>query len=495
MNDMGIAVRSDLRLRADPSRVLLRLFIPGQELVGGSESRATNTVERILALSDDVVDDSLSELLHRFSSRHDDIATTFSLNAQRVADYVTMPLSANHWLLLGAAFTHEFALEGAAVCNPSLVAHPDQSDVAPGNLRVVLSYRAIGEGHQSSICFRTGVIERDGPLRLEEPDAFPEMATINTGLLDRDTFHALLGDLGLNGETATSVLNNLQPRFTSEELEAAIAKLETQSDTRLNVIETAGVLRLMAACFYVATFDERVALSRRVLWPSTPSERQGMEDARFVRLEGEGSAKYVASYTAYDGHSVSQQLLETDDFLTFASSPLAGRGARNKGLAVFPRKIAGRYVALSRHDRESNAIAFSSDLHQWSEVANAQTPSLSWEILQLGNCGSPIELAQGWLVITHGVGPMRTYGLGALLLDLDDPTRVIAQLPRPLLLPSVDEQDGYVPNVVYSCGSLVHHGTLYLPYGIADQSISYVTVALDDLLAAFEPIVSTAGTK
>jgi predicted GH43/DUF377 family glycosyl hydrolase len=297
-----------------------------------------------------------------------------------------------------------------------------------------------------------------------------------------------LHDLGLHGETATSVLNNLTLRFSNEELESAIARLETQSDTRLNVIETAGVLRMIAACFYVATFEESTDLSRRVLWPSTPTERQGVEDARFVRLEGTGTAKYVASYTAYDGHSVSQQLLETDDFLTFASSPLAGRGARNKGLAIFPRKIGGRFVALSRHDRESNAIAFSDDLHQWRDVSNAQIPSQAWEILQLGNCGSPIELAEGWLVITHGVGPMRTYGIGALLLDLEDPTKVIAQLPRPLLLPSDDEQDGYVPNVVYSCGSLVHNGTLFMPYGIADQSISYVTVKVADLLSAFEPV-------
>ena len=488
MRDMGIAVRSEMRIRADASRVLLRLFIPGQELVGGSESRATKTVERILALDEADVDAVLTELLERFSERHEDLASVFSMNAQRVADYVNAPITANHWLLLGAAFTHEFSLEGAAICNPSLVEHPDQTDVTPGNLRVVLSYRSIGEGHQSAICFRTGEIDAHGTMKFEEPHAFPAMGAISSGLLDRNTYHALLRDLGLDGETATSVLNNLSKRFSEEELDAAIAKLETQSDTRLNVIATAGILRLIAACFYVATFEESIDLSRRVLWPSTPTERQGMEDARFVRFEDSGAAKYVASYTAYDGHAVSQQLLETDDFLTFASSPLAGRGARNKGLAVFPRKIGGRFVALSRHDRESNAIAFSNDLHQWSDVSNTQNPTQAWEILQLGNCGSPIELAEGWLVITHGVGPMRTYGIGALLLDLEDPTKVIAQLPRPLLLPNDEERDGYVPNVVYSCGSLVHNGTLFMPYGIADQSISYVTVKVADLLAAFDPV-------
>jgi predicted GH43/DUF377 family glycosyl hydrolase len=209
-----------------------------------------------------------------------------------------------------------------------------------------------------------------------------------------------------------------------------------------------------------------------------------MEDARFVEIREDDVARYVATYTAFDGRNVTQQLLETDDFVTFDSSPLAGRGGENKGLAVFPRRINGRFVALSRYDRESNAIAFSSDLHHWNEVSTLQMPSESWEMLQLGNCGSPIELPEGWLVITHGVGPMRTYSISALLLDLDDPSRVLAQLSKPLLVPDVDEQDGYVPNVVYSCGSLVHAGTLYLPYGVSDQSISYCTVPIDALLSA-----------
>jgi len=490
MKDLGLARRSSWRMRTDASRVVSRLFVPGQELVGGSESRAADTVDRVLALSDVDVLDELNDLIERFAGRHEDLSEVFTKHADRVSSYVTTEISTARRQLLGAVFTHEYALEGAAICNPSLVAHPDQTAMEDGALRVIMSYRAIGEGHYSSICFRSGIIDRTRQLTLDPPQSGPVVANPSSGLLFRQSFHALLHDLGYDGETAASVLNDLDDRFTPLELETAIINLEEQSDTRLNVMETAGLLRLIATCFYVASFDGSTELSRRVLWPSAPNERNGMEDARFVKLESDGPARYVASYTAFDGHSVSQQLLETADFVVFNSSPLSGRGARNKGLAFFPRKIQGRYVALSRYDRESNAVAFSSDLHHWDEVVGAQSPLQPWEILQLGNCGSPIELAEGWLVITHGVGPMRTYAIGAVLLDLEDPTKVIARLTKPLLLPSVDEQDGYVPNVVYSCGSLLHEGTLYMPYGIADQSIGCATVDLGELLNSFTPVMS-----
>ncbi len=475
-------------MRADATRVVSRLFVPGQELVGGSESRASNTVERVLALSESDVERELDELLTRFDHRHEDLMAVFDANADRVIDYVTDPVSLVRKRFLGAVFTHEYAIEGAAICNPSLVQHPDQSGVKAGDLRVVLSYRAIGEGHHSSIVFRSGVIASSGELTIDDARAFPVVATATASSLSRPLFHALLREIGYDGETAASVLNSLDDNFESIDLVAAIAKLETQSDTRLNVTEVAALLNLIAACFYGAAFDSDVDLSRRVLWPTAPNEVSGMEDARFVRFEEGGVITYYASYTAFDGRSVSQQLLETADFVTFTSSPLAGHAARNKGLALFPRRVNGQFVALSRHDRESNAVAFSDDVHQWDSTVTAQRPRQSWEILQLGNCGSPIELDEGWLVIVHGVGPMRTYGIGALLLDLEDPAIVIAQLPRPLLIPSDEERDGYVPNVVYSCGSIVHGGVLYLPYGIADQSIGFATFQVTELLAAFEPV-------
>jgi predicted GH43/DUF377 family glycosyl hydrolase len=484
MRDAGIAVRSDLRIRADATRVITRFFIPGNELVGGSESRTTQTIARVLALDEADVALELNDLMDRFSKRHEDLADDFEQNAQRVADYLGSPISPNRRQLLGAAFTHEYSVEGASVCNPSLVAHPDQTGVRDGGLRVVMSFRSIGEGHRSCICFRTGEIDENGELRLNDPLPFPVAGVTSQGPLLREVFRAKLHGLLLDDETAALILMNLATSFTTGQLDAAISRLAKHSDTRQNVTQVANVLRSLNESFYVATFKENIDLSQRVLWPSTSAESSGAEDARFVEIKDDNVVRYVATYTAFDGRNVTQQLLETDDFVTFNSSPLAGRGAENKGLAIFPRRIGGRFVALSRHDRESNAIAFSQDLHHWDHVSTLQIPSESWEMLQLGNCGSPIELPEGWLVITHGVGPMRTYSIGALLLDLDDPTKILARLAKPLLIPDVAEQDGYVPNVVYSCGSLVHRDTLYLPYGIADQSISYCSVSVKELLTA-----------
>ena len=488
MRDMGLAIRSGLRLRADPSRVISRLFIPGQELVGGSEARTADAVERVLALSEADVAATLDELYDRFSKRHDDLGQVFERHAQRVDPYVSEPISANRRQLLGATFTHEYSLEGTSICNPSIVAHPDQENLAAGTLRIIFSYRTIGEGHHSAVCFRTGAIDSRGELTLDEPHPFPLVASISSDYLHRAVFHAKLQDLGHDNENAAAVLDGLTPRFSAVEFEMALATLTSQSDTRMNVSETVLALRSIANSFYVASFDDETDVSQRVLWPTTPGESKGMEDARFVRFDGDGVTRYLATYTAFDGHVVTQQLLETDDFATFVSSPLAGLGATNKGMAIFPRRLGGSFVTLSRHDRESNAIAYSSDLHHWNDVVTIQVPEKSWELIQLGNCGSPIELDEGWLVLTHGVGPMRTYGIGAILLDLDDPTKVLAQLPLPILLPDSDEQDGYVPNVVYSCGSLVHAGTLVVPYGISDQSISYATVKIADLMAAFVPV-------
>ncbi len=481
---MDLAVRSGLRLVPDARRVITRLFIPGQELVGGSESRTSVTVDRVLALDDADVSAELKEIRQRFADRHDDLDAVFAQNADRVAAYVAEPLSDDRRLLLGAVFTHEFSLEGSSICNPCLVAHHDQSGVGTGDLRVIMSYRAIGEGHRSALCFRTGVVDVAGKMTLDEPHPFPVVATTGYALFDRRAFRARLHDMGIDGETAAFVLRNLAPVFTLADLEAGIDSLAEQRDTRPNVLDTAVQMRSIAECSYVATFDPATDISQRVLWPSTPCEAQGIEDARFVRLEDDDGVRYVATYTAFDGHSVAQQLLETTDFCSFLSTPLAGVGGGNKGLAVFPRQVNGKYAALSRYDRESNALAVTSDVHIWNQVSELQAPRSSWELLGIGNCGAPIELPEGWLVLTHGVGPMRTYGIGALLLDLEDPSKILGQLSRPLLVPDESEQDGYVPNVVYSCGSIVHAGNLVIPYGIADQFISYATVPVADLVSA-----------
>jgi predicted GH43/DUF377 family glycosyl hydrolase len=295
-------------------------------------------------------------------------------------------------------------------------------------------------------------------------------------------FHGHLRAEGKDSESAAFVLDQLPATFTASALEDRLAALGTQRDTRRDVTATVDRLRSIAGRSYRVDFADDVELSRRVLWPAVAVESHGMEDARFVRfVDSDGDITYYATYTAYDGNTIRQQLAATKDFVTFDISSLAGRIATNKGLALFPRQIDGRFAALSRFDRETNAIAFSDDPHIWEHATTLQVPQQSWEVIQLGNCGPPIETPDGWLVLTHGVGPMRTYSIGALLLDLHDPTKIIGQLRHPLLAPEPDEQDGYVPNVVYSCGGLLHGDTLVIPYGIADTSTGIATVRWTEL--------------
>ena len=491
MTQPDLATRCGEWLRPDPSRVVARLFVAGQEVVGGNESRASGVVGRLLDLDEDDVKARLGELIERFGPRHQDLVGTFRHHAERIGNRLDpeSELSEERWLLLGATFTHEYAVEAASLCNPSMVEHPDQSMAPEGGLRFVMSVRGIGEGHRSSIGFRTGTITADDDVIVDEPEPFPTVGAVQAGVFDRDVFHGRLRALGQDGESAAYVLDHLDEIFTAEDLELRLAVLEAQRDTRRNAHLTASQLRAIASCSYTTCFaEDETHLSERVLWPAMAAESHGMEDARFVRfVDEDGSVSYLATYTAFDGDRISQQLLQTTDFATFALSPMVGPAAANKGLALFPRRVGGRYAAMSRHDRESNAVAFSDMLGHWRAATTCQAPARIWDFIQLGNCGSPIETDAGWLVLTHAVGPMRTYSIGAMLLDIDDPTNVIAQLDQPLLSPSEAEQDGYVPNVVYSCGALLHGDTLVIPYGIADTAVGMATVRCSELLDAMIP--------
>ncbi len=366
-----------------------------------------------------------------------------------------------------------------------MVLHPDQTRLTRGSARFIVSVRAIGEGHRSSIGFRSGTITGSDEIEFDPPPTFAITGRQDDATLEADVFRAELRRLRGGGDDADYVLGRLGKRFTEAELEKRLRLLERQTATRKQARRIIGLIRRIAERSYALQFESGTPLSERVLLPSMSAESSGMEDARFVRfVEDDGTFTYFASYTAYNGTDIRQQLLETGDFLNFTSSPMVGAAADNKGLALFPRRIDGRYAALSRSDRESNTIVYSDNPHRWEEGLPCQLPTRSWEVLQLGNCGSPIETEAGWLVLTHGVGPMRTYNIGAILLDLEDPTRIIGQLREPLLSPESDEQDGYVPNVVYSCGSLLHSDTLVLPYGIGDSAIGVATVPLDELLAS-----------
>ena len=483
----GLVTRCPQRLVANPSRVITELFVPGQEGFEHQESRAGAVLARILALDEGQVQSSLDDVVIRFNGRHRDLADTFLRHARELADRLDpgRELSEARKLLLGATFTKEYAVEGAALCNPSMVAHPDQAGTVAGSLRFVMSVRGVGEGHRSSIGFRTGVIDAAGGVTIDDPAPFATVGAAQPALLDAAIFRSELARLDAAGEAADYVLDRLGQSFTRASLNQQLARLQTHLSTRGHAEATISSFRSIAERSYAVEFLHRITLSERVLSPSMGAEGAGMEDARFVRLtDDDGSKTFYATYTAYSGSHISQQLLETTDFQSFTSAPIVGSAAANKGLALFPRRIRGRFAAMSRSDRETNSVVYSDHLSVWTSALACQSPTRVWEVLQLGNCGSPIETDAGWLVLTHGVGPMRTYSIGAILLDLDDPTRIIGQLPEPLLSPAADEQDGYVPNVVYSCGALVHADTLVLPYGISDGAIGIATVPLPELLVA-----------
>jgi predicted GH43/DUF377 family glycosyl hydrolase len=468
--------RSDVVLTADPGRVLARLFVPGQELSHDGRSRASGVLGRILALPDDEVGATLKRVGDRYLGRHRDLPGVLRANYARIAHRIPddVELSDDRRDLVGAWFTHEYSVEAAALFNPSAVVHPDQSGLTAGQVRFILSLRAVGEGHLSSIEFRTGVLGPAEELRIDEPAPHIERGSTHSTWYDRGVFAAALGGLDIDRESAAFVVARLPARFRGDELEAALADLTGERLTRPTAARTADLARRIAACSYEVEFPPETTLSERVLWPESPSESHGLEDARFVRVEDDGV--YRATYTAFDGASIAPQLIETTDFRRFRISQLAGPAAKNKGMALFPRRVAGRYVALSRYDRENNAIATSADGVWWDDPRTLQVPSRPWELLQLGNCGSPVETDAGWIVLTHGVGPMREYAIGALLLDLDDPSRVIGALRDPLVEPADDERDGYVPNVVYSCGALRHGDQLLLPYGASDASVRFAFV-------------------
>jgi predicted GH43/DUF377 family glycosyl hydrolase len=481
---MGGLERTQCRIRSDASRRLCRLFVPGQETLIRGEPRVMAVIDRVLDLSEEDADTTLGRTLARFSGHYRDLATTLEQNFDRVAHRLDSAIRVGRARrqLIGAYLTQEYALEAAALFNPSMVAHPDQAGCQPGEVRFIMSLRAVGEGHLSSIEFRTGTIGDSG-IRLDPPGPFPDTGRASPVPLDRELFRAKLADLGAEDDNARFLWDVLQPHFTTAELNTALAELHKQRLTRGDSAALADRARYLAASTYAVEFDERSALSERVLWPVGPAESHGMEDARVVRFTDGDDVTYYATYTAFDGSQVAPHLLETGDFQTFTVSPLAGPSARNKGMAIFPRRIGGRYAALSRWDRESNAIGYSVDGRRWSEAITIQTPTRPWELTQLGNCGSPIETPTGWLVLTHGVGPMREYAIGAILLDLEHPERLIAALPEPLLVADESEREGYVPNVVYSCGAMIHGDNIVLPYGCSD---SYVRIALVDLSQLLE---------
>jgi predicted GH43/DUF377 family glycosyl hydrolase len=480
-----------IELRPDPARTVVRFFVPGHEDVGPQDSRAGQIIERILDLDDVDVEEAVVALERRFGRRLPHLPAVLDAHVGLAIHRFdpTPALGDARRRLLGAAFTHEYSIEGAALCNPSIVRHPQQPDTDA--TAFVLSVRGIGEGHRSSIGFRTGRVTDGGVVTIDATGATAELGTVLPSVHHRSALHARLAERSDDHENAAYVLDSLPPTFDDQQLTGRLLALGEDAATRRHTATTIANLHELATCAYRVEFADQVPLTDRVLWPRSSLERHGMEDARFVEITDRSAPRYCATYTAFDGRDISQSLLTTEDFRVFDVSPMAGAAARGKGLALFPRQVGGRYVALSRADRESNSVAYSDDLRVWEDAHVIQTPRRPWELVQLGNCGSPIETPEGWLVLTHGVGPVRTYSIGAILLDLDEPHRVIGTTTSPIIEP--DEHAGYVPNVVYSCGALLVGNRLVLPYGKGDQTIAIAIIELSELLTALRPVGSAGA--
>lgn len=425
--------RQALYLRPDPARVIVRPFKPETEpkdFRPTDKTRANHIVDRVLALDEASAASQLADVLENFQGRHRNLLATFEVRADEMEDALVghPPFSAVQRQLVGAYFLSEYSFEASALFNPSIVAHPDQSLAPKGGLRIILSLRAVGEGHVSSLTFRAGTITKDGSVTVDPTTRLAATPRI-------------ISAVPWLGEGLTEV-----------------------------------------------AFKLGEDISERVIFPITASQSNGIEDARFVTFrEDDGSQTYYATYTAYDGRGIRSELLETTDFATFRMTALKGSAARNKGMALFPRKIGGLYAMIGRQDNENLYLITSDDLHTWEGGQPILKPEYPWEFVQIGNCGSPIELDEGWLLFTHGVGPVRKYSIGAALLDKIDPTKVLARSREPLVHPDPSQREGYVPNVVYTCGAVRHGERIILPYAVSDTFSNFATIKITDLLGAMEP--------
>jgi predicted GH43/DUF377 family glycosyl hydrolase len=438
--------------------------------------------------------DLMAKILRDFSTRHEDIHHIFERHLDRVKDFLPGNVVLNDVQkgLIGAYFTKEYAIEAAALFNPSIVPHPDQTHLEKGSLRFVMSLRATGEGHVSSIVFRSGILNRHNTFSFDPVSEFVETPDLKKDpVYNRSVFQQKLDEMKAGNEISAYVLGRLPEEFTFKELIEQIRSLKKSPQFSQAKQKAAfSVITWLADSNYEVDFHVDHRISERVIFPVSRNESRGIEDARFVQFfDDNQDVTYYATYTAYTGVTILPQLIETRDFIHFKIRTLNGDAAQNKGMALFPRKIKGQYAMLSRQGGENNHIMFSDNLHFWQTSQVIQEPEQPWEFIQIGNCGSPLETDKGWIVLTHGVGPMRQYCIGAILLDLENPAQIIARLDEPLLTPDEKEREGYVPNVVYSCGSIIHHKELVIPYAVSDINSGIATVSVKDLLKRMRKVV------
>jgi predicted GH43/DUF377 family glycosyl hydrolase len=467
------------QLFPDDNRVISRLFELGAR-------RTRSILDRVMRMSEEQVNDVLPRIWRNFSARHNDIRAALLRHYEQVASHLPTGtrLSTDRQLIIGAYFTMEYSIESAALFNPSIVIHPNQAGVADGSVRFLMSLRATGEGHLSSIVFRRGIASAEGELQLDPPTRLAYSSRpVPDHMYHKDLFSRKLTEMKVYEEPVRAVLDQLPEQFTQQQMHAIIGQFNRTPGVPKAYATAFSDMIWLANANYELRFPPETVPAEIVIFPATESERRGMEDLRLVRFASDnGYTHYYGTYTAYDGSRILPMLLDTVDFHTFHISTLNGRYAKNKGMALFPRKVNGKYLMISRHDGENLYLLQSSDIHFWHEARKLLEPREPWELVQLGNCGSPVETEAGWILLTHGVGPMRMYCIGALLLDRDNPSRVIGRLRNPLLIPTELEREGYVPNVVYSCGAMIHKNQLIIPYAMSDSRTSFAVVQIDELV-------------
>ncbi|MFP4355937.1 MAG: glycoside hydrolase family 130 protein [Phycisphaerae bacterium] len=477
-------IRRPEQLSSDDKRVITRY------LDFGNPKRIRSILRRLMSLPETDLSGLLDQIRSSFKPRHRDLDAAFLRNFAEVAPQIRKKseLSENRKLVLGAYFTLEYSIESAALFNPSIVLHPDQSGLGPDQLRFLMSLRATGEGHVSSIVFRRGILHGDGRgedhVIFDPPPryAYTAKPTPDRGL-SKIAFCRKLQEMGDCEDLVARVLIRLPDRFSPAQLIQAVNQVRKEPDTPSTFHAVADEMVWIAQANYELEFPEDVKPSETVIFPATAYERNGMEDLRLVRfLDEDGQVCYYGTYTAYDGRNLYVMLLETEDFHHFHVSTLSGKFARNKGMALFPRKVNGQYMMVGRHDGENLYLLRSNNLYVWNHSQKLQMPTEPWELVQIGNCGSPLETQAGWLLLTHGVGPVREYAIAATLLDRDDPSKILGRLKRPLLVPNEEEREGYVPNVVYSCGAIIHGDNLVIPYAMSDSRTAFAIVDVDDLV-------------
>ncbi len=474
--------RKPVKVTPDSRRVIARFFFNGEE-------RAVELIKKVLSLSKEQTFALISPILQDFSKRHRNITKKLQRHCERVetqirlAGYDPDEIDEYARLLIGSYFTHEYSIESAAFFNPSIFEDPDRSNLEEGQQRVIISFRAVGEGHVSSIVFRRALIDRNNDITVMPAGNYIDEADrIRNAIYQKKLFLRKGAEEGINEDFLRTVDEKLGDQFDYVALKSIIIEAKEKT-TDEKTIKQYNLILALSDSYRKISFSRDTDISDRVIFPISDLESKGIEDARFVKFTRDnGSIVYYATYTAFDGVHILPKLLKTTDFYEFRTSPLNGPGAKNKNLALFPRKVNGKYAMLSRIDGWNNYIMYSDNINVWEDPIKIQCPEYPWEFVQIGNCGSPIETPEGWLVMTHAVGPMRRYSISATLLDLNNPEIEIGRLAEPLIIPNPDEREGYVPNVVYSCGSIIHNGELIIPYGLSDHSSSFATVNLALLL-------------